>query len=101
MRANARVMSGPCKNRNTEGATPGECARAMTKGYAAYYEAVVTRKPSQGSLEANIKTTRPDDETDRVISPSACTFSVKVMLCTLCVQPTDEVLPLRRRWKPR
>ncbi|MEC8143493.1 MAG: hypothetical protein VX065_00420 [Pseudomonadota bacterium] len=35
------VMSGPCKNRNTEGATPGECARAMTKGYAAYYEAVV------------------------------------------------------------
>ena len=35
------VMSGPCKNRNTEDATPGECARAMTKGYAAYYEAVV------------------------------------------------------------
>ena len=35
------VMSGPCKNRNTEGATPGECARAMTKGYAAYYAAVV------------------------------------------------------------
>ena len=35
------VMSGPCKNRNTEGATPGECARAMTKGYEAYYEAVV------------------------------------------------------------
>ena len=35
------VMSGPCKNRNTEGATPGACARAMTKGYAAYYEAVV------------------------------------------------------------
>ena len=35
------VMSGPCKNRNTEDATPGECARAMTKGYAAYYETVV------------------------------------------------------------
>ncbi len=35
------VMSGPCKNRNTEDATPGECARAMTKGYAAYYEALI------------------------------------------------------------
>lgn len=35
------VMSGPCKNRNSEDATPGDCARAMTKGYAAYYETVV------------------------------------------------------------
>jgi len=35
------VMSGPCKNRNSEDATPGDCARAMTKGYAAFYKAVV------------------------------------------------------------
>ena len=35
------VMSGPCKNRNSEDATPGDCARAMTKGYTAYYETVV------------------------------------------------------------
>ena len=35
------VMSGPCKNKNSEDATPGDCARAMTKGYAAFYKAVV------------------------------------------------------------
>ena len=35
------VMSGPCKNRNLEDATPGDCARAMTKGYAAFYKSVV------------------------------------------------------------
>ena len=35
------VMSGPCKNRNTEDSTPEDCARAMTKGYKAYYDKVV------------------------------------------------------------
>ena len=35
------VMAGPCKNRNTEDSTPGDCARAMTKGYKAYYDNVV------------------------------------------------------------
>lgn len=35
------VMAGPCKNRNTEDSTPGDCARAMTKGYKAYYDRVV------------------------------------------------------------
>ena len=40
------VMAGPCKNRNTEDSTPGDCARAMTKGYEAYYDKVVaTAKP--------------------------------------------------------
>ena len=40
------VMAGPCKNRNTEDSTPGDCARAMTKGYKAYYDEVVaTAKP--------------------------------------------------------
>ena len=27
------VMSGPCKDRGAGGATPGDCARAMTEGY--------------------------------------------------------------------
>ena len=35
------VMAGPCKNRNTEDSTPGDCARAMTKGYKAYYDRVI------------------------------------------------------------
>ena len=35
------VMSGPCKGRGTPQATPGKCARAMTKGYQAFYETVV------------------------------------------------------------
>lgn len=35
------VMAGPCKNRNTEDSTPGDCARAMTKGYKAYYDSIV------------------------------------------------------------
>lgn len=35
------VMSGPCKDRNAGGKTPAACARAMTKGYQEFYEAVV------------------------------------------------------------
>lgn len=35
------VMSGPCKDRNAGGDTPEDCARAMTKGYQEFYEAVV------------------------------------------------------------
>lgn len=30
------VMAGPCANRNTPEGTPGDCARAMTAGYAAF-----------------------------------------------------------------
>ena len=30
------VMTGPCANRNTPEGTPGDCARAMTAGYAAF-----------------------------------------------------------------
>lgn len=32
------VMEGPCANRNTLDGTPGDCARAMTAGYAAFVE---------------------------------------------------------------
>jgi hypothetical protein len=35
------VMTGPCKDRNNGGKTPGDCARAMTAGYAKYYATVV------------------------------------------------------------
>ena len=35
------VMSGPCKDRNAGGNTPEACARAMTKGYQEFYDAVV------------------------------------------------------------
>ena len=35
------VMEGPCKDRNAGGNTPGDCARAMTDGYRAFYETVV------------------------------------------------------------
>lgn len=30
------VMEGPCANRGTDAGTPGDCARAMTAGYAAF-----------------------------------------------------------------
>ena len=30
------VMAGPCADRNTSAGTPGDCARAMTAGYAAF-----------------------------------------------------------------
>lgn len=33
-----KVMEGPCKRTNGVRETPGDCARAMTKGYAAYKE---------------------------------------------------------------
>lgn len=32
------VMEGPCANRNTAAGTPGDCARAMTAGYAAFVD---------------------------------------------------------------
>jgi|GEM_PF-831675 hypothetical protein len=35
------VMEGPCKDRGAGGNTPGDCARAMTEGYRAFYETVV------------------------------------------------------------
>lgn len=35
------VMTGPCKDRNNGGLTPGDCARAMTAGYAKFYATVV------------------------------------------------------------
>ena len=38
------VMTGPCKDRNTEESTPVACAKAMTKGYQAFYEAEVAPK---------------------------------------------------------
>jgi hypothetical protein len=41
------VMAGPCKDRKSGGLTPGDCARAMTKGYALFY--AEKSKASSGS----------------------------------------------------
>jgi hypothetical protein len=38
------IMTGPCRDRNKGGKTPGDCARAMTDGYKKFYAA--TRETS-------------------------------------------------------
>ena len=35
------ILSGPCAGFFTDGTTPGDCARAVTKGFSQYYDAVV------------------------------------------------------------
>lgn len=48
------VMNGPCKDMYNGGTTPGDCARAMTEGYAAY-AATLESGPSASFIPAEFE----------------------------------------------
>lgn len=44
------ILSGPCAGFFADGTTPGDCARAVTEGFAQYYDAVVASEVPENQL---------------------------------------------------